>query len=87
MTTLFLAVQAPDHGPALLHRLRSLGPPDMALFLFARNIFESKPIDVFNNGHHKPDFTFVEDICRGSPTSTTWCGTLDIGRQPPSKWV
>ena len=37
----------------------------MALFLFARNILENKPIDVFNNGHHKRDFTFVEDIAEG----------------------
>ena len=41
------------------------GRPDMALFLFARNILENKPIDVFNNGHHKRDFTFVEDIAEG----------------------
>jgi nucleoside-diphosphate-sugar epimerase len=38
------------------------GRPDMALFMFARNILEGKPIDVFNNGHHKRNFTFVEDI-------------------------
>ena len=41
------------------------GRPDMALFLFTRNILEGKPIDVFNNGHHKRDFTFVEDIAEG----------------------
>jgi UDP-glucuronate 4-epimerase len=41
------------------------GRPDMALFMFARNILENKPIDVFNNGHHKRDFTFVEDIAEG----------------------
>jgi UDP-glucuronate 4-epimerase len=41
------------------------GRPDMALFLFARNILEGKPIDVFNNGHHKRDFTFVDDIAEG----------------------
>jgi UDP-glucuronate 4-epimerase len=37
----------------------------MALFLFTRNILEGKPIDVFNHGHHKRDFTFVEDIAEG----------------------
>jgi UDP-glucuronate 4-epimerase len=37
----------------------------MALFLFTRNILEGKPIDVFNNGHHKRDFTFVDDIAEG----------------------
>ncbi len=41
------------------------GRPDMALFLFTKNILEGKSIDVFNNGHHKRDFTFVEDIAEG----------------------
>ncbi len=41
------------------------GRPDMALFLFTRNILEGKPIDVFNNGRHTRDFTFVEDIAEG----------------------
>ena len=46
------------------------GRPDMALFLFTRNILEGKPIDVFNNGHHKRDFTYVEDIAEGVVRST-----------------
>ena len=41
------------------------GRPDMALFMFTKNILEGKPIDVFNHGHHKRDFTFVEDIAEG----------------------
>jgi UDP-glucuronate 4-epimerase len=41
------------------------GRPDMALFTFTRNILEGKPIDVFNNGHHKRDFTYVDDIAEG----------------------
>jgi UDP-glucuronate 4-epimerase len=41
------------------------GRPDMALFMFTRNILEGKPIDVFNHGHHKRDFTFVTDIAEG----------------------
>jgi UDP-glucuronate 4-epimerase len=41
------------------------GRPDMALFLFTKNILEGKPINVFNNGHHKRDFTYVEDIAEG----------------------
>jgi UDP-glucuronate 4-epimerase len=41
------------------------GRPDMALFLFTRNILEGKPIDVFNNGRHQRDFTFVDDIAEG----------------------
>ena len=41
------------------------GRPDMALFLFTRNILEGRPIDVFNNGHHRRDFTYVDDIAEG----------------------
>jgi len=41
------------------------GRPDMALFLFARAIIEGRPIEVFNHGHHKRDFTYVEDVVEG----------------------
>ncbi|MGB0866872.1 MAG: NAD-dependent epimerase [Granulosicoccaceae bacterium] len=41
------------------------GRPDMALFLFTRKILAGEPIDVFNYGNHKRDFTFVEDIAEG----------------------
>ena len=41
------------------------GRPDMALFLFTRNILEGKPIDVFNYGRHRRDFTYVGDIAEG----------------------
>jgi UDP-glucuronate 4-epimerase len=41
------------------------GRPDMALFSFTKNILAGKPIDVFNYGHHKRDFTFVDDIVEG----------------------
>lgn len=41
------------------------GRPDMALFLFTKNILEGKPIDVFNHGLHKRDFTYVDDIAEG----------------------
>ena len=41
------------------------GRPDMALFLFTKNILEGKPIDVFNHGHHSRDFTYVDDIVEG----------------------
>ncbi len=42
-----------------------LGRPDMALFLFTKNILAGKPIDVFNHGRHKRDFTFIDDIAEG----------------------
>lgn len=38
------------------------GRPDMALFLFTKAILEGKPIDVFNHGKMKRDFTYVDDI-------------------------
>jgi UDP-glucuronate 4-epimerase len=41
------------------------GRPDMSLFLFTRAILEGRPIDVFNYGQHKRDFTYVDDIVEG----------------------
>ena len=41
------------------------GRPDMALFLFTKAIIEGKPIQVFNNGDMKRDFTYVDDIITG----------------------
>lgn len=41
------------------------GRPDMALFLFTKAILAGEPIDVFNYGNHRRDFTFVDDIVQG----------------------
>ena len=41
------------------------GRPDMALFLFTRNILEGRPIPLFNGGNHTRDFTYVGDIVEG----------------------
>ena len=41
------------------------GRPDMSLFMFTRNIIEGKPIDVFNYGNHRRDFTYIDDIVEG----------------------
>lgn len=38
------------------------GRPDMALFLFTKAILENKPIDVFNHGNMRRDFTYVDDV-------------------------
>jgi UDP-glucuronate 4-epimerase len=38
------------------------GRPDMALFIFTKAIIEGKPIDVYNEGKMKRDFTYVDDI-------------------------
>lgn len=41
------------------------GRPDMALFLFAKAILAGEPIKVFNHGHHKRSFTYIDDIVEG----------------------
>lgn len=38
------------------------GRPDMALFKFTKNVIEGKPIDIYNDGDMKRDFTYVEDL-------------------------
>jgi len=41
------------------------GRPDMSLFMFTRNILNDQPIDVFNHGNHRRDFTYIDDIVEG----------------------
>ena len=41
------------------------GRPDMALFLFTKAILEGRPIDVYNQGKMKRDFTYIDDIVSG----------------------
>ena len=53
------------------------GRPDMALFLFTKNILEGKPIDVFNYGNHRRDFTYVDDIAQGVVRATDRVATAD----------
>jgi UDP-glucuronate 4-epimerase len=56
------------------------GRPDMALFLFTRNILEGRPIDVFNHGHHRRDFTYVDDVAEGVVRAA------ERPPQPDPKW-
>lgn len=56
------------------------GRPDMALFLFTKNILDNKPIDVFNYGHHRRDFTYIDDIVEGV------IRTLDHIATPNPNW-
>jgi len=42
------------------------GRPDMAMFLFTKNILAGKPIAVFNHGNMKRDFTYIDDIINGT---------------------
>jgi UDP-glucuronate 4-epimerase len=46
------------------------GRPDMALFSFTKNILAGKPIDVFNYGNHRRDFTYIDDIVQGVVRAT-----------------
>jgi UDP-glucuronate 4-epimerase len=57
------------------------GRPDMALFLFTRNILAGLPIDVFNEGHHQRDFTYIDDIVHGV------LGVLDRAATPDPGWT
>ena len=41
------------------------GRPDMAYYKFTKNIISGKPIDVFNDGKMKRDFTYVDDVIEG----------------------
>ena len=41
------------------------GRPDMALFKFTKSIIEGKPIDVYNYGNHRRDFTYIDDVAEG----------------------
>jgi UDP-glucuronate 4-epimerase len=56
------------------------GRPDMALFLFTKCILEGRPIDVFNYGKHRRDFTYVDDIVGGVVAS------LDHVATPNTSW-
>ncbi|QWT20727.1 NAD-dependent epimerase [Bacillus sp. NP157] len=55
------------------------GRPDMALFLFTKAILEGKPINVFNHGHHKRSFTFVDDIVEGVVLALDNVATVNEG--------
>lgn len=56
------------------------GRPDMALFLFTKNILAGKPIDVFNYGKHRRDFTYIDDIVGGVVAA------LDNVASPNPEW-
>jgi len=56
------------------------GRPDMALFLFTKSILAGEPINVFNYGNHRRDFTYIDDIVEGV------IRTLDRVAQPNPDW-
>ena len=56
------------------------GRPDMALFRFTRAILAGEPIDVYNHGRHRRDFTYIDDIAEGV------IRTLDRPPDPDPQW-
>ena len=56
------------------------GRPDMAMFLFTKAILEGKPIDVYNHGRMRRDFTYIDDIVEGVVR------TLDHVAEPNPGW-
>ncbi len=57
------------------------GRPDMSPFIFARKIIAGEPIDVFNYGNHRRDFTYIDDIVAGVTK------VLDKPAQPNPAWT
>ncbi|MGZ9097431.1 MAG: NAD-dependent epimerase [Micavibrio sp.] len=51
------------------------GRPDMAIFLFANAILKGQPIDVFNHGQMRRDFTYIDDIVSG---------VIEVAKRPPA---
>ena len=67
------------------------GRPDMALFLFTKAILAGQPIDVFNHGRMRRDFTYIDDIVQGvvrvsdriAPPNPAWdAAAPDPGTSP-----
>lgn len=52
------------------------GRPDMAYFSFTKNIISNQPIDVYNHGNMKRDFTYIDDIVDG---------IIKVMKQPPER--
>ena len=56
------------------------GRPDMALFLFTKAMLEGRPIEVFNHGRMRRDFTYIDDIVEGVRRA------LDVVPEPDPSW-
>ncbi len=64
------------------------GRPDMALFSFTKNIFEGKPIEVYNFGDMTRNFTYIDDIVSGTITvldADLPVGVMNIGGDAEDK--
>jgi UDP-glucuronate 4-epimerase len=61
------------------------GRPDMAIWLFAEAILHGRPINVFNHGKMRRDFTYIDDIVEGVvrvADRNPQPGTLQPGQEP-----
>ncbi len=56
------------------------GRPDMSPFLFTSRILKGEPIDIFNNGNHARDFTYIDDVTEGV------LRVLDRVAEPDPSW-
>jgi UDP-glucuronate 4-epimerase len=67
------------YGPA--------GRPDMSMFRFVQRISEGKPITLFGDGSQERDFTYVDDIARGTIAAVKPLGfeTINLGGDRPAK--
>lgn len=66
------------------------GRPDMALMVFTKALLNSEPINLFNNGNHKRDFTYVDDIVKSillilKTHPAQWAPIYNIGNSNPVK--
>ena len=70
------------------------GRPDMALFKFTRAILAGEPIQVFNHGRHRRDFTYIDDIVEGvirsldrpAPANPDWNGGQPVPGTSSAPW-
>ena len=66
----------------------------MALFKFTKNIIDEKPIDVFNEGKHTRDFTYIDDIVNGvikvldipATSNSNWNGDIPDNATSMAPW-
>jgi UDP-glucuronate 4-epimerase len=73
--------QVPTTGLRFFTVYGPWGRPDMALFKFTKAILGDRPIDVFNYGNHRRDFTYIDDIVEGV------IRTLDQPATPNPDWT
>jgi len=84
--------QVPTTGLRFFTVYGPWGRPDMALFLFTKAILEGRPIDVYNYGEMRRDFTYIDDIVEGvvrvldhAPQAVPPYKVYNIGNSAPVK--